>query len=158
MFILGKFYQGDVPADLLEGFVYNFMLMTEVEENLQTQGFEDELQSFLKLQANSGVQIDFDKILKGADTRLGGASEQEPHYGIDPDAPAPGEHTQRLYEAYAPVTYERLQALLPVIHAKISSEALKAAFQYAATEAGVVFTPLTFSIVRPDGWTPPQVA
>lgn len=141
MVILDRYKKADVPASALEDFVGEYQLVMTVEDALTASGQEGLLIEFLKLQQDCGVQIDVAKILAGKNTRLNGEEPPELYYGIDEGVAAPGEHTERTYTAYEAVTLERLNRLLPRVHAKLSDPALSHEFKNAIEQMGLVSFP-----------------
>lgn len=139
MVIVDKVKSADINAKVLEAFVHNYMLMNDIEEDLTRQGHTDLFNEMIKLQQDGGVQIAVTEKLEGRGITLEGAddtSDDESRlvYGIDDEAPAPGEQTAALYEAYVPVTQARLIKLLPEIEQKIDGLALQMAFRAAVEE------------------------
>ena len=141
MVILDRYKAADVPASALEDFIGEYQLVMAVEEALTASDQEGLLIEFLKLQQDCGVQVDVSRTLAGTNISLNEASQPELRYGIDEGAVAPGEHTERTYTAYEAVTLERLNQILPRIHAKLSDPALSHEFKTAIEQLGLVSFP-----------------
>lgn len=153
MVILDRYKAADVHFEALERFIAEYQLAMNVEETLTAAGQDGLLIDFLKLQQDCGVQIDVARTLAGTDAALNGDERPELRYGIDEGAVAPGERTERTYTNYEAVTLERLNQLLPRIHAQLPDLAMANEFKLAIEGLGLVSFPA--NATRPTPLAPP---